>query len=83
MDQKTGGELGVEKITLVSLITLPNMELSQPLSLKNSGPESKLIVSIKLKVCVILIFEVLGLHRDLFSGDGTRPAHGRTRNRVG
>ncbi|XP_046456808.1 extended synaptotagmin-2-like isoform X2 [Daphnia pulex] len=53
MDQKTGGELGGEKITLVSLLTLPNMELShQPLSLKNSGPESKLIVSIRLKVMV-------------------------------
>lgn len=51
MDQKTGGELGMEKITLVSLLTLPEMELShQPLSLKNSGPESKLIVSIRLKV---------------------------------
>lgn len=53
MDQKTGGELGVKKITLVSLLTLPNMELcQQPLSLKNSGPESKLIVSIRLKVCL-------------------------------
>ncbi|XP_057368362.1 extended synaptotagmin-1-like isoform X2 [Daphnia carinata] len=53
MDQKTGGELGMEKITLVSLLTLPEMELShQPLSLKNSGPESKLIVSIRLKVMV-------------------------------
>lgn len=56
MDQKTGGELGGEKITLVSLLTLPNMELShQPLSLKNSGPESKLIVSIRLKVKVSIL----------------------------
>ena len=55
MDQKTGGELGTEKITLVSLITLPNMELShQPLSLKNSGPESKLIVSVQLKVHILI-----------------------------
>lgn len=52
MDKKTGGELGMEKITLVSLLTLPNMEIcNQPLSLKNSGPESKLLVTIRLKVC--------------------------------
>jgi hypothetical protein len=60
MDQKTGGELGGEKITLVSLLTLPNMELShQPLSLKNSGPESKLIVSIRLKVKVSILSDIL------------------------
>jgi hypothetical protein len=59
MDQKTGGELGGEKITLVSLLTLPNMELShQPLSLKNSGPESKLIVSIRLKVKVSILSDI-------------------------
>lgn len=53
IDQKTGHELGEKKITLVSLLTLPGLELShQPLSLKNSGPESKLIVSIRLKVMV-------------------------------
>jgi hypothetical protein len=51
MDHKTNTELGMKKITLVSLLPLPNMELSsQPLNLKNSGPESKLIVSIRLKV---------------------------------
>ena len=43
--------MGVKKITLVSLLTLPNMELPlQPYNLKNSGPESKLLVSVRLKV---------------------------------
>ena len=50
MDQKTGCELGSKKITLVSLLGQPNMELSHPLSLKNSGPETKLLVTIRLRV---------------------------------
>lgn len=51
LDQKTGHELGYRKITLVSLLTLPGLTLPpQPLGLKNSGPDSKLIVSVHLKV---------------------------------
>lgn len=87
MDQKTGGELGVEKITLVSLLTLPNMELShQPLSLKNSGPESKLLVTIRLRVfdfVVILLKEIYINQRHVFSGNGSRATHGRKRNCYG
>jgi len=50
MDQKTGIELGTKKITLVSLLGKPNMEMNHPLSLTNSGPESKLFVTIRLRV---------------------------------
>jgi len=50
MDQKTGCELGSKKITLVSLLGQRNMELSHPLSLKNSGPETKLLVTIRLRM---------------------------------
>ena len=50
LDQKTGCDLGSKKIALVRLLGLPNMELSHPLSLKNSGPDSKLTVTIRLRV---------------------------------
>ena len=61
MDQKTNTALGQRKITLVSLLTQPEMALSQqPLNLKNTlGSESKLLVSVRLKVSRFGLFIAL------------------------
>lgn len=51
MDQKTGGELGRYTYILSSIIAKEGMTIvSQPFQLLKSGPESKIIMSLSLKI---------------------------------
>ncbi|XP_065577720.1 extended synaptotagmin-2-like isoform X1 [Artemia franciscana] len=53
MDQKTNTEIGRAKIVLVSLLNERDLTLSrQPLPLKNSGPDSKVVISVQLRIMV-------------------------------
>lgn len=51
MDQKTGADLGYLSYNLRQLLEKEMMELDdQPLRLLKSGPESKVILSMRLRV---------------------------------
>lgn len=51
MDQKTGGELGKFSYILSPIINMEGMAIvSQPFQLLKSGPESKIIMSLALKI---------------------------------
>ncbi|KAK9512887.1 hypothetical protein O3M35_001202 [Rhynocoris fuscipes] len=50
-DQKTGTDLGKLSYNLSNLLSKENLELQdQPLQVKNSGPETKVIMSMRLRV---------------------------------
>ncbi|XP_065356161.1 extended synaptotagmin-2 isoform X2 [Calliphora vicina] len=50
-DQKTGNEIGQYGYVIASLMNKQNMELvSQPFQIQKSGPESKLIMSLSLRI---------------------------------
>lgn len=50
-DQKTGNEIGQFGFVIASLMNKENMELvSQPFQIQKSGPESKLIMSLSLRI---------------------------------
>ncbi|XP_037945716.1 extended synaptotagmin-2 isoform X2 [Teleopsis dalmanni] len=50
-DQKTGSEIGQFAYILGALLTKKNMEIeSQPFQLQKSGPESKIIMSLALRI---------------------------------
>ncbi|XP_058455221.1 extended synaptotagmin-2 isoform X2 [Malaya genurostris] len=51
VDQKTGSSLGTLTYILSALLGKPNMELmSQPFQLLKSGPESKILMSLSLRI---------------------------------
>lgn len=51
MDQKTGQELGVLVYNLSALADKKSLEVNkQPFSLAKSGPESKVVLSMRLRV---------------------------------
>lgn len=51
LDQKTGIEIGRYTYILSALLTKNNLEIqSQPFQLQKSGPESKILIALSLKI---------------------------------
>ncbi|KAM7361921.1 extended synaptotagmin-like protein 2 isoform 4-T4 [Cochliomyia hominivorax] len=73
-DQKTGNEIGQFGYVIASLMNKKNMEIvSQPFQLQKSGPESKLIMSLSLR-----ILKKADIIEDPESSETTNPQLSRT-----
>ncbi|XP_055847648.1 extended synaptotagmin-2 isoform X2 [Episyrphus balteatus] len=78
-DQKTGNEIGRFSYILSTLVTMKDMQIvSQPFQLQKSGPESKIVMTLALKVLKRADSTEDNVSIDAFSMSEANPALSRT-----